>query len=208
MSCFRLMVCLLSVALTSTPASAGVMSLTLDSRGVDLNGLEVGDSVTIDVLLDRMGVGKLVDLGATVTLSSASHLSDPTVNPVAGVIVPDPFDVLFSGGFFNDSVDAQFSTLFSVMPDPEINADGVFFSFDFNAVAAGTGSIGFDPFSPFANSFDDPLNPIFDIDTNELTYTVTSNSAVPEPTSLLLFGCLAGAGLTQRRRPNRRSCSA
>ncbi|WP_145217587.1 hypothetical protein [Planctomycetes bacterium TBK1r] len=200
MNCFRLMVCLVLGAYVSTSASAGVMSLTLDSRGVDLNALELGDSVTIDVLLDRLGIGKLTDLGATVTLSSTSHLSDPAVNPIAGDIVPDPLDVLFSGGFFNDSVDAQFTTFFSFVPDPEINSDGVFFSFDLTAIAAGSGSIGFDLFSPFAIAADDPLNPIFDIDTSELNYTVTASNAVPEPASLLCFGCIAVASLTQRRR--------
>ncbi|MCS7469111.1 PEP-CTERM sorting domain-containing protein [Stieleria sp. ICT_E10.1] len=199
MSCFRLMVCLLLAALVSTPASAGVMSLTLDSRGVDLNGLEVGNSVTIDVLLDRMGVGKLLDLGTTVTLSSSSHLSDPAVSPVAGVIIPDPFDVFFLGGSANEFVDAQFSTILSIAFEPEINSDGVFFSFDLTAVAAGSGSIGFGPYSPFAISANNPLNPIFDIDTNALNYTVTSSNAVPEPSSFMIFGCFGVAGLMRRR---------
>jgi hypothetical protein len=185
-------------------ANAGVMSLTLQADR-DLTTLKVGDGFTIDVVLDKMNVGDLMELGATVEWTSGL-LSDPT-NETAGPIVPDPLDLFLTPFSSPPRSKPAIDGLFFMFATP-ISTNGTFFSFDLTAAAPGSGTIEFDYFSleaydvGFTRYFED------DFDTNSLPFNITRDvNPVPEPASLACFAMIAAAGLRRRLRRNRRLTS-
>ena len=103
------------------------MSLTLDAGSTDLNSLVIGDTFSIDVVLDRMNiVAGLTDLGATVFMP-AGRFGGPS-NELSGSIVPDPLDLFFTDSP-GQSIDGLFSAFLSIDPNPNVVSNGTFFSF-------------------------------------------------------------------------------
>lgn len=75
-------------------------------------------------------------------------------------------------------------------------------------LADGTFVIGFDEFGPEVDDLYDSPNEYI---TATLTYQTASSAAVPEPTSLALFGisaCVAGVGAARRRRGEKKAETA
>ena len=177
---------LLCIASGSSLVHGGLM-LGLDSGTTDLTTLAVGDSFTIDVSLSGLGdpgePSQLSDLVGTVVIPSEFSV-DPA--SLAGGIAP--LGIIPGDFFFLDiiggNVDGQFLALFD-----NISANGLFYSFELTAIAAGTGSIGFDPFSPTA--LDENFFPVT-VGENSLPYSVSAGNSnvVPEPSTLVCFAAM------------------
>ena len=192
-------------------ASAGVV-LSLGASGVTAGKgsikMMVGETVTIDVYLSsyRMENDEVVplplsELGAGVQFSNA-HFGTP-FNSATGDIVPNPGDLFLQE--LSGLMDAQYFA----SPGDTLLHEGTFFAFQLTAIAAGTGTIEFDPNSLFAA--DEDLNPITDFEELKLqagkhsgmiNYTITA-AEVPEPASLAGWSLLMLAGCAQFHRRQR-----
>ncbi len=175
--------------------SASAITMTLSATPSDLSSLTVGDSFQIDVLLGDLNGESLASLGGAILFPSA-QLGVPG-GEVAGVIVPDASDL------FLTPLPGMMDAMFFAFAGGNITDEGVFYSFTLTAQAAGSGVIQFDLPSLFAE--DEQLNPIFDIGTNELSFTIgesTGGAAVPEPATAGL-GLMGLMGLVIRRRQTR-----
>ncbi len=172
-----------------TAAPANAVTLSLDPGSTDLNDLQVGDAVTINVVVSNLQGSQLASLGGSVEYPDRHFDSTQAIS--AGSVVPDPLDLIpFEDPGF---MDGQFFAR-----GGNIATEGTFFSFELTAKATGSGTIGFVPFSPFAE--DEALTPIFDIPTNELAYTIRPLQIVPEPASLSLWLPLMASACLRRRR--------
>jgi len=178
------------------PAAAQV-SLQMDSGGMDMSEMKVGDTATIGVRLTGLQPGQQLDtLAATVVFNGAA-LGTPTVT--GGPIIPDPLNnpldylTLTDPGY----AEATFLTFGEEAAD-RIRDNGLFYSFDVTAVAPGRGMFRFDFGDATAPNSEDPLDPIVvEVTTGDpLEFTV-----VPEPCSGLMLAMLGllWAGRRSRR---------
>jgi hypothetical protein len=180
-----LLPCLLINGLLMASSVEGAIMLTLNPGTSNLTNLTVGDTVTVTVDLSALSGMQLASLGGGITFPAA-NFGTPQ-NSVAGSIIPDPSDVILQ------QLPGLMDSQFFAFAGGNIVSEGAFFSFQLTALAAGSGTIAFDPLSLFAE--DDQLNPIFDIVTNDLQFTIWSAnpSIVPEPASLVVWSlcCIA-----------------
>jgi hypothetical protein len=175
-----------------------VVSLTSPD---DLGSISVGQSVTIDLLLSGVAAnGPLDSLGATVEIQpagSGSLFDVPVIT--AGSVIPslDGFLTAPASG----TADATFDDLFTSSGTP-ISADGTFYSFSVEALAAGSGTFALTFTSGFAGF--DPV-PVDNGTPAGLAFTIspTQPIATPEPYSITLvaaFAASAAIGCTRRGR--------
>ncbi len=158
--------------------------------------MSVADAFTVNVNLGGLVVNDpsdaLTALGGTVEIPAALSVDPLSLAPgvIADAVDLFPFEVLPSG-----NVDAEFFQGFGL----PISSNGLFFSFDVTADSAGTGIIGFEAFSPFAQDADF----FVDVETNSLAFTVTSGAgAVPEPHSITALALISMIGIGSIRRKN------
>ncbi len=144
----------LVIGLSGAVTEAGPVELRLSSSS-DVQNLNVGDSFTIDVLLEGLSNGEeLQMLSAGVDVGSPIFARPATVR--LGGLVTDPaaFDALTEDGFVDAIVD--------VAPDNSenvIRGDGTFFSIDLMAARAGSGRISFDFVDALQFDANDPTRP-------------------------------------------------
>ncbi|HEX8204351.1 MAG TPA: PEP-CTERM sorting domain-containing protein [Isosphaeraceae bacterium] len=158
----------------------------------NLSNLAPGQTVTVNVELAGLEAGETLDsLGATIVYP-ASQFGEPTAL-TAGSIVPEASGFLGAGG--PGLADAVYDALFATNRTP-ISSNGVFFTFDVIAQAAGAGQFVIDVAT--AQQGEDAV-PI--ASGPGLGFQV---QAIPEPSALLLGGIgvatLALYGGRRRRR--------
>lgn len=183
-------------------ASAGrahaAPTLSLSSSS-DLDNLEVGQTVRIDVRLSDLG-GSQLELLATGVAFDRDILGSATT-PAAGAIVPNASDPMS----FQPSTDPGFvDVIFEAVGDARtdrITDNGQFFSFELTAQEIGSGEIAFDFADALAFNEDDPFMPLQpEVDLGaSLGVTV-----VPLPPALIaglvgIGGVVAGQVLRARR---------
>ena len=186
----RSIICGLLLAALAVQQAQGALTLTMTPSPADLSNLSVGQSVDITVSLSGLGGLELSSLGGTIVFPAAVF-GTPT-SSAAGGIVPDPADLTFDPlGPLAGTIDGQFAAV----SGGNIVSEGVFFSFQIQANAIGSGVISFDPLTLFYQ--DAAGAPFFDIATNELAFTVRENAdVVPEPATALLWLLLGSTGST------------
>lgn len=145
--------------LCATASVHAQVTLSLESGGVDLSQLRVGDTATIEVRLSGLQPGQELDaLSATVIYDSVL-LGDPAI--AAGAILPnplaDPFDFLVWEG--PGIAEGAFLTMGTESSD-HVLSHGTFFSFDFTVLGVGTGSFAFDFVEASEFNPADPFDPI------------------------------------------------
>ena len=150
-----------------------------------MNTLTVGDTVSIDVVIDGLMTGQgLVSLSATVETPAQFSLDPLSLAAgdvfTGGVETSDLFLSTPSGDA--DGIFFQFAGL-------PISTNGGFFSFDYTATSVGSGNIIFVPFTATAEVDDGGTFPVFvEPQTNSLAFTISgAGNAVPGPSSLLCF---------------------
>jgi hypothetical protein len=201
---------MLAVLAVMAPQALAVPLVSLSSPD-NLTQLEVGDTVRLDVILSGLpdpNTGPNADFLFRVytEVLFPSTLFDPVSGPTAGPILPLATQ---QANFFalSSLTDGSALGIFdeSRPPDPlgAIGLNGLFYSFNLVATAAGSGTIQFDPadtryvgsssnfaFAPL------PTGP-------PLAFTITGGTAViPEPSTMVLAasGALMGIGSWWRRR--------
>ncbi len=210
---------ILALLIAMAPESrAGTIEVTLSSPQ-DLTHLTVGEMVTIDVNLQGIPVGSdfIFNLNTSVLFPSADFQAVPDPSNTSGltaVVAPGSvFDNNVQGplqidNFYANSslIDGQALGIFAQSPNTNsgaIGLNGLYYSFNLMAVAAGSGSILFNP-AAGANEYaaDDTGFNYAPLPTGSpLSFSISS---VPEPSSLSLgiLASLAGLGFTwcrQRR---------
>ena len=184
-----------AAVLCATASVHAQVTLSLESGGVNLSQLRVGDTATIEVRLGGLQSGQELDaLSATVIYDSAL-LDDPTI--AAGAILPNPLDDPWDFLTFAQPGHAEGSFLtFGTDTAAHVTSDGLFFSFDVTATDVGGGTFTFDFTDATQFNPDDPFEPIYVwVEEGEpLAFTV-----VPEPAALALLTLAAGWLLTRRR---------
>ncbi len=144
----------LVVGFSSAVTQAGPAELRLSSSS-DLQNLNVGDTFTIDVLLEDLSSGdELQMLSAGVDVGSPLFSRPATVR--AGGLVTDlnTFDSLSEDGFVDAIVDVAPGN-----SEGRIRGDGTFFSIDLMAANAGSGTVVFDFVDALAFDANDPSRP-------------------------------------------------
>jgi PEP-CTERM motif len=182
----------------------------------NLTNLTVGELVTVDVNLSGLPVGSdfIFNLNTSVLFPSTQFQTVPDLTNTSWLTTGfgSGFAFQFSAqptnfyalsalnpgnaiGIFNDQLPAS---------SDAINENGLYYSFTLKAIAAGSGSIGFDP-TPLANKYaaTDTQFAFAQLPTGgPLSFTIT---AVPEPStfSLGLVSSLVGLGYAwcRRRKP-------
>lgn len=180
---------LATVLFASNSDAAVTLSLSTTSSLSDLN---VGDTISFDVVLSGLPGGSptsdLGFLGATVVFDG-TLLGTPSL-PAPGAIVPDLDPLAYVPLAGLGQADASYDFLFAPSGSP-ITTNGVFFSFDVTAQAAGSGMIGFDSLGTAA--FDTSAGPIpvdVNLDSGQ-TFSISATDGIPEPTSLLVWAALS-----------------
>jgi len=184
------------VAVFTATASAGMLTLNLSSL-TDLSAVTVGDTFRVDVSLRGLEAGE-----ALVTLTGGTAFSSALGTPLgasAGSIVPNPpadpldFQTIVRPG----QADANFLT-FSTNASEQITDNGVFYHFDVEALAPGSGSLSLRPLALAAEQFNsqDPSSPILrDVAAGQdLQFT----AIVPEPSVWQLMLVLVILRLSSR----------
>lgn len=168
---------------------AGVM-LTIQQQGsADLNALAIGQMVTFDVLLKELGTGESLDYLAATVGFDGNLLGTPSIL-LEGVIVPDVSGLLLSSA--TGIADGNYDVLFAATGSP-IVANGVFFSFTVEALAAGSGVLDFS----FLDAQDSAGSVLFTADV-PLSFNIVT-ATVPEPTSWLILFVSASAICLNRK---------
>ncbi len=128
-------------------------SVTLVPAPADLSALQIGDTISIDVVLNGLAAGdELEFLGVTVGFD-APPLGTAT-NFTPGTIVPDPAGFV---GFDTPGIaDGSFDAFFTLSGIDRITTNGTFFSFDIQAVSVGSGQIGFSFADALRSDFTSP----------------------------------------------------
>ncbi len=176
----------------------GALSLDLDSDPDDISAVSLGDTFRVDVILGGLTQGdELEYLAATVEYDDLL-LSLPTITP--GAIIPDVAG--FTATELDGVADGFYDNLDAPPAEPMITSNGVFYSFDVTAIAAGNGV--------HELTFVDVYG--YDADGNEvdigagraLSFTTVAETVIAEPTSfvvwLLALGCVGVAARRRRRR--------
>jgi hypothetical protein len=184
------LIALLGFLRVTAAADAGPM-LSLSSTAPDLTNLTPGQTVTIRLDLAGLAAGDNLDFLAAAVSYDSTLLGPPTIAP--GGALPDPAGFLSSAapGLADGTYDVFFGAY------PPIVADGVFYSFDVQALMAGSGSFSF-TFTDSSGTSQaggalDPVTP-----GGNLPFRIASpqQAPVPEPASVLLWAlggvsCLA-----------------
>ena len=142
------------VVVSATYGQPAPLSLQLSSSD-DLTALGVGDMVTVDVSLSGLQPGEeLVSLTGSVLYPDPLMGTPLSINP--GAIAPNAIDFLDLA--FPGQADGSFVT-FSPLAAAHITSDGVFYSFDVQAQAVGSGQFALDSLALIAEQHD-PSFPI------------------------------------------------
>jgi hypothetical protein len=206
----------LLIAMAPESRAGTFIEVTLSSPQ-DLTHLTVGELVTIDVNLQGIPVGSdfIFNLNTSVLFPSADFQAVPNPSNTSGltaVVAPGSvFDNNVQGPLQIDNLYANSSLIngqalgiFAQSPNPSsgaIGLNGLYYSFNLMAVAAGSGSILFNP-AAGANEYaaDDTGFNYAPLPTGSpLSFSISS---VPEPSSLSLgiLASLTGLGFTWCRR--------
>ena len=193
---------------------AGTINAILSSPQ-DLSHVTVGELVTINVVLQDVTFGSdfIYDLDTKVSFSPSLFQAVPDNSNSSGLTTsygPSSEYVFYYSGqppaFYStsslgsDSATGIFNNTGSA---PPINQGGIYYSFTLKAIAAGSGSIGFDTSVDTNNQYASNNTPNFFYITLPTGGPLSvSISSVPEPSSLSLgiLASLAGLGLTWCRR--------
>ena len=181
----------------------GGIMLTLTSPN-DLSNINVGDVVQFDVTLSGLDPGDSLDLLSADLIWSSSLLGLPTVS--AGSIIP----VIDIAGFDSSASGAGRASAFydvSIAMTSPLTSNGQFFSFSVTALAAGSGTIGFDPISPPVVLLTSGSSPFADTSA-DLPYSIHGTQAVPEVSSLYwaAFMLMAMCGWSLRTKLHGGNC--
>jgi hypothetical protein len=208
-----------------TPATTLAGPTVFLSSPENLSDLTVGELVTIDVNLQGLPVGSdfIFNLNTKILFSSSLFQSIPDPSTTSGLTA-----VVAPGSVFYNFVDGPLQVanfdyqsaanggltagsangIFAQFPNTNsgaIGLDGLYYSFTLKAIAAGSGSILFDP-TPGANEYaadDTGFNYAPLPNLGPLPFTISAAS-VPEPSSITLglTGLLVGLGCawSHRRR--------
>ncbi len=208
-------VSMLAAVLCMAPqAFSGPMAIL--SSPENLSNITVGEQVTIDVSISGLPVGTdfIFNLDTKILFPSAEFQPVPDTTSTSGLTTSYGSG---SGSVFLYSSQPQaFNSTSSLNADnaigifnnsgsaPAISENGIYYSFTLKAIAAGTGSISFDP-TAGANQYaadDTGFNYAPLPNNGSLAFTV---SAVPEPSGLALGLLATLTGLTyagyRRRKP-------
>ena len=174
--------CLALMAVRPCAAAGLTLSVVQDPGSmVDLNNLQVGQTILFDVVLsglDVTGGQALGSLEGTAVFSS-TLLGTPTV-PSPGAIIADSSGFLASSG--SGSADASYVNVLSNSNTP-ITMNGTFFTFSVTVQpnVSGSGALSFDPNQGgFVAAFDTDFNVLSISAGPDLPFTVIGSS-VPEP---------------------------
>jgi hypothetical protein len=129
-------VALLALAVAARTGRAGPVVTLSAEGGVDLSKLHVGQTVTIDATLSGLNPGD--SLSVLYSLLSVDPQLIAGTAPVAGPIVPTTgniFDVVGGPGL------PDVTATFIQTSGAAITSNGLFFTFQFTALAPGSGSI-------------------------------------------------------------------
>lgn len=196
LTCCTTLLLLLGLA---TPSQADLL-LTLASNPADLSALSVGQTIEIQVSLSGLG-----DSGNPTQLSSlTADVSFPVgifgspLSVTEGGIVPSPTQT-FTAVSTSGTAGGIFDNIFLPSPGPVIDSNGLFFTFQVTALAAGSGVFSL---APPPGAFDELGGEIVVISGSDLPFTVVGGGGgIPEPSSVLLFALgLCGVGYQVRRR--------
>ena len=191
----------LAIFLLGLADHASAITISLSSSPGDLSSLGIGDMVTVDVILsdlDTAGGEELEFLAVTVVIDDLVFGTPTSITPSEIVPDPDGFLGVDGPGFAEGSFDA----FFTLSGTDRITTNGTFFSFELEAIGAGSGSIAIE----FADAlFPDFSSPSINTSASPpLDFTVNPGAAptaVPEPvTSALALVGLAGLGANIYRR--------
>jgi hypothetical protein len=199
------------LALAPSCASADPI-LTLSSPSTGLSSLTVGEALTVDVTLSGLAADDFIFvMNSTVLFPSSLFTIEPSLNNSSG-LTPGPI-------LFNPSQMANFNALSSLTagsatgnfsdsspaPSVAIGENGVFYSFNLEAAAAGSGSIAFNSgATTYASD-----NTGFNLEPlsigSPLSFVISEpGTPVPEPSELgtlgLVGSALVAAGWMQRKR--------
>ena len=170
------------VGLAAAASAQGQVSLSLESSGVNLSQLRVGDTATIEVRLSGLQAGQELDALSATIIYEDLLLSSPVI--ASGPIIPDPLDDPWDFITLADPGHAEGSFLtFGTDTAAHVTSNGVFFTFDVTATDVGAGAFSFDFVDATQFNSSDPFDPIYvPVDAGEpLAFTV-----VPEPVSFML----------------------
>jgi len=208
MSRLALPASLLAALLWVVPETVADPMVTLSSPDT-LTNLTVGQQVTIDVNLQGLAVGTdfIFNLNTSVLFPSSQFQPVPDLSNTSGLTTGfgSGFVFLYASqppGFYAlSSLNAGNAIGIFAPPYAAISENGLYYSFTLKAIAAGSGSILFDPTSG-ANQYaaDDTGFNYAPLPTGgPLSFAIGS---VPEPSSLsvALVASLVGLGYAWRRR--------
>jgi hypothetical protein len=191
------------VIVTGSSAAQAGPNVTLSSPD-NLSSITVGQILEIDVTLSGLPVGSdfIFNLNTKVLFPNAEFqaVPDPTSSSgLKAVVAPGSvFDNNVQGPLQVANFNAQSSLVagaaigvFSQSPNTNsgaIGLNGLYYSFDVQAISAGSGSIGFDP-TGGANEYaaDDTGFNFASLPTGpDLSFTIAA-AAVPEPSSIAML---------------------
>lgn len=177
------------------------VSLSLSSNA-NLNQIQVGDTVTIDVNLTGLAVGQQLNWAAARVVYPGSLLQSGTILPGASLPLPlgDPLDFLT---LTDDGVSEATFMTFGTDPSSLIQSDGAIFSFEVTAKSLGSGSFQFEPTFVFVEELIEGVGPT---PLNSAIGGPLSFAIIPEPcgSGLMLSGAAGFAWLLKCSRRARR----